>query len=84
MELPVINAEGQQGEPLQVSDTAFGVKFNEALIHQVVLPQLVVKCFAAHGTPLICVRVSRIFQQLNYGLDLLITQIYYFYLLNSN
>ena len=39
MELPVINSEGQQGEPLQVSDTAFGVKFNEALIHQVVMAQ---------------------------------------------
>lgn len=39
MELPVINSEGQQGEPLQVSETAFGVKFNEALIHQVVVAQ---------------------------------------------
>lgn len=37
MELPVINAEGQQGTPLQVSDAAFGAKFNEALIHQVVV-----------------------------------------------
>lgn len=39
MELPVINAEGQQGTPLQVSDAAFGAKFNEALIHQVVVAQ---------------------------------------------
>lgn len=37
MELPVINADGQQGTPLQVSDAAFGAKFNEALIHQVVV-----------------------------------------------
>lgn len=37
MELPVINAEGQQGAPLQVSDAAFGAKYNEALIHQVVV-----------------------------------------------
>jgi len=39
MELPVINAEGRQGEPLQVSDATFGAKFNEALIHQVVVAQ---------------------------------------------
>jgi len=39
MELPVINAEGQQGTPLQVSDASFGAKFNEALIHQVVVAQ---------------------------------------------
>ena len=37
MELPVINAEGRQGSPLQVSDATFGAKFNEALIHQVVV-----------------------------------------------
>ncbi len=39
MELPVINAEGRQGSPLQVSDATFGAKFNEALIHQVVVAQ---------------------------------------------
>jgi len=39
MELPVLNAEGQQGTPLQVSDATFGAKFNEALIHQVVVAQ---------------------------------------------
>ena len=37
MELPVIKADGQNDTPLQVSDTTFAVKFNEALIHQVVV-----------------------------------------------
>ena len=37
MELPVIQANGKPGTPLKVSETTFGAKFNEALIHQVVV-----------------------------------------------
>jgi large subunit ribosomal protein L4 len=37
MELPVIKADGQNDTPLQVSDSTFSAKYNEALIHQVVV-----------------------------------------------
>ena len=37
MELPVIKADGNQDSPMQVSDSIFTAKFNEALIHQVVV-----------------------------------------------
>jgi len=37
MELPVINAQGQHDTPLQVSDSTFAAKFNEALVHQIVV-----------------------------------------------
>ena len=40
MELPVIKADGQSESPLNVSDSTFGAKFNEALIHQVVVAHL--------------------------------------------
>ena len=35
MELQVLNADGNQGAPMEVSDTTFGAKFNESLVHQV-------------------------------------------------
>lgn len=37
MELPVLKADGQSGAALEVSESAFGTKFNEPLIHQVVV-----------------------------------------------
>ena len=37
MELPVVKADGQQDAPLEVSESTFGVKFNEPLVHQVVV-----------------------------------------------
>jgi large subunit ribosomal protein L4 len=37
MELPVIKADGQNDTPLQVSETTFAAKYNEALIHQIVV-----------------------------------------------
>ena len=37
MELPVIQADGKQGSPLEVSEVTFGAKFNEPLVHQVVV-----------------------------------------------
>lgn len=37
MELPVIKADGKKGSPLEVSEATFGAKFNEALVHQVVV-----------------------------------------------
>jgi len=36
MELSVVNAEGKKASALTVSDSAFGARFNEALVHQVV------------------------------------------------
>ena len=37
MELPVIQADGKPGSPLTVSEVTFGAKFNEPLVHQVVV-----------------------------------------------
>jgi hypothetical protein len=38
MELKLINEQGQEASRLQASDVLFGREYNEALIHQVVLP----------------------------------------------
>jgi len=40
MELPVFKADGEQASGLEVSDGAFGVDFNEPLVHQVVTAYL--------------------------------------------
>lgn len=40
MELPVVTADGKQASPLQVSEATFGIKFNEPLVHQVVVAYL--------------------------------------------
>ena len=37
MKLNVINASGKAQSDIQLSDTAFGAKFNESLVHQVVV-----------------------------------------------
>ena len=37
MELPVIQADGKKGSPLKVSEGTFGAKFNQPLVHQVVV-----------------------------------------------
>ena len=48
MELPVIQVDGKPGKPLKVSENTFGAKFNEALIHQVVVAY---QAGARAGTP---------------------------------
>lgn len=40
MELPVITTDGKQASQLQVSERTFGTKFNEPLVHQVIVAHL--------------------------------------------
>jgi len=47
MQIPVYNVKGEQIKEIEVNEKVFGVPFNEALVHQVMVAQL---ANARHGT----------------------------------